>query len=173
MDVTKLLKHTAWANQQIFGEVAKLPDAALDAYIVNPEWTVREIIHHTIRSTHFYGYRLAQTSLEAVERGESARARYNEKIVPPEKMSDLKPLLITLAEADAVILTESHFPEGDLYLKSENGIIIRKRSTIVSQVVHHATEHRAQMVAALEYRGYTTISLDDYDIWAYSDTIGE
>ena len=40
---------------------------------------------------------------------------------------------------------------------------MRARSTVLSQAVHHATEHRAQLVAALEANGYTDINLDDFD----------
>jgi hypothetical protein len=28
-------------------------------------------------------------------------------------------------------------------------------------------------VSALEEKGFTSINLDDYDLWNYSDTIGE
>ena len=41
------------------------------------------------------------------------------------------------------------------------------RSTIITQAVHHATEHRAQAISALEARGYKAVNLDDFDLWAY------
>ena len=45
----------------------------------------------------------------------------------------------------------------------------RARSTILSQAVHHANEHRAQLVSALEAGGYTTVNLDDFALWGYAD----
>ena len=40
-------------------------------------------------------------------------------------------------------------------------------TSIMAQFVHHATEHRAQAIAALEFRGFNAPSLDDYDLWSY------
>ncbi len=57
MDAEKLFKHMAWANSEILKKVAELPDEALDAYAVNPEWTVREIARHIASSATWYGWR--------------------------------------------------------------------------------------------------------------------
>jgi hypothetical protein len=35
--------------------------------------------------------------------------------------------------------------------------------------MYHATEHRAQLIDALEYRGYKSINLDDIDLWAFDE----
>ena len=42
-----------------------------------------------------------------------------------------------------------------------------KISTIVSQMIFHAAEHRAQIVAALDKHGERSINLDNYDVWSY------
>lgn len=173
MDATKLLAHMAWANQEILTKVSELPDEALDAYMVNPEWTAREIIHHIVRSAHFYGYRLKINSLEDLKDGEAERARHIESEVIPAKSSDVKAMLASLRDADAILMRESLLPDGTVYREWEGEIIARNRSTVISQAVHHATEHRAQLISALEFRGYNTISLDDYDVWGYASTIGE
>jgi uncharacterized damage-inducible protein DinB len=78
-----------------------------------------------------------------------------------------------LKAADAELLAASQLPEGDVVREWEGKIIIRKRSTIISQAIHHATEHRAQLISALEAKGFTSINLDDYDLWNYADTVGE
>lgn len=36
----KMLKHMAWANQEVIGKINELPKEALDAYAVNPDWSV-------------------------------------------------------------------------------------------------------------------------------------
>ena len=46
------------------------------------------------------------------------------------------------------------------------------RSTIVGQAIHHATEHRAQIAAALATNGIDAIDLDELDVWAYGDAEG-
>jgi len=40
MDMEKMLKHMAWANQEVIGKINELPKEALDAYAVNPDWSV-------------------------------------------------------------------------------------------------------------------------------------
>jgi len=55
---------------------------------------------------------------------------------------------------------------------SEGQLIQRWRSTILSQAIHHATEHRAQIASALEAKGFTPINLDDLDLWEFEKTNG-
>jgi uncharacterized damage-inducible protein DinB len=88
-------------------------------------------------------------------------------------MNDMPILIARAAKADEVLFAAAQLPEGDTERELNGKIIIRKRSTIISQAIHHATEHRAQLISALEAKGYKTINLDDYDLWAYSGTIGE
>jgi uncharacterized damage-inducible protein DinB len=173
MNSEKLLKHMAWANQEIFTKVSELPDTALDAYAVNPEWTVREIVRHIASSATWYGYRLLdQAQLSETEK-EQWQVKLAETEIAPQTMADMAIILDRIKRADAELLDASTLPEGEVVRELDGKIIIRKRSTVISQSVHHATEHRAQLVAALEVRGFTTINLDDYDLWAYSSTIGE
>lgn len=168
----KLLKHMAWANTEILSRVAQLPDVALDAFIVNPDWTVREIIHHYVRSAHFYGYRLQNRTPEIAQSEDAKRDSYPFNDAP-QSGADVAKLVEALKSADAVLLEESRLPEGTVYRVVEGQMIERSRSTILSQAVHHATEHRAQFVSALEARGYASISLDDFDLWAFADAFGE
>lgn len=168
-----MLKHMAWANSEILSKVALLPDEALNANAVNPEWTASEIIHHLVRSSHFYGYRLQMRTLEAIEPNENKRDSYIQSEKKPITSSDVMDLVKSLAMADSVLLEESHFPEGIVYREVEGRVIKRARSTIVFQAIHHATEHRAQLVSALEAGGYSSIDLDEFDVWAYADKFGE
>ena len=169
----KMLKHMAWANTEILSLVASLPDEALDSYVVNPEWTVREIIHHYVRSAHFYGYRLQMRTPEIARQGEPKREAYLQSEEAPAKSSDILPLIEALKIADHTLLEESHEIEGIVFREVEGQLIERARSTIVFQAIHHATEHRAQLVTALEARGFASFSLDDFDLWAYADLFGE
>lgn len=169
----KLLKHMAWANVEILVRVAALPDEALDAYIVNPEWTVREIIEHYVRSAHFYGYRLQKRTPEDTPVEDAKRDSYVQNQISLSKSSDILALVEFLKKADRVLLEESYEDEGFVYREVDGKIIERARTTIIFQAVHHATEHRAQLVSALEARGFGSISLDDFDLWAFADKFGE
>ncbi len=173
MDASKLLKHMAWANQEILSKVAELPDEALDAYLVNPEWTVREIARHIASSATWYGWRLLDKSNFTEGESSAWQIKLDLTEIQPATTKDLQLTLDYLKAADAQLSAAAELPEGDVLREWEGKIIVRKRSTIISQAIHHATEHRAQLVAALEARGFTTINLDDYDLWNYADTIGE
>ena len=163
----------AWANQEILSQVAELPDEALDAYAVNPEWDAREIIRHIASSATWYGYRL----LDKDALSEQEKIVWQEKLdateIPPAKMSEMKVVLERLSAADAELLRASLHPEGTLIHTMDGRTVSRARSTIISQSIHHATEHRAQLISALEAKGFTSINLDHFDVWAYSSTIDE
>jgi uncharacterized damage-inducible protein DinB len=173
MNAQKLLQHMAWANHEILTKVAELPDEALDAYVVNPEWTVREISRHIASSATWYGWRLIDKSKFTESQSAAWQRKLDLTEVQPHTSKDLLITIAYLKDADAELLAASKLPEGDVEREWNGEIIVRKRSTIISQAIHHATEHRAQLVAALETRGYTSINLDDYDLWNYADTIGE
>lgn len=173
MNIEKLLKHMAWANEAILTKVSELPDEALDSYVVNPEWTAREIVRHIASSATWYGWRLLDKSGFTEEESAHWQTKLDLTEIQPVKAIDVLTSVSIAKAADAELLAALKLPEGDVQREWKGEIIIRKRSTILSQAVHHATEHRAQLVSALEYKGYTNITLDDFDLWNYADTIGE
>lgn len=173
MDMDKLLRHMAWANQEIIGSLVTLPNQALDAYVVNPEWTVREISRHIASSATWYGWRLLDRSRFTDQENAEWQSKLEETEIPPVTSADVPILLDRLRKADAELLKASALPEGDVKREWEGRNIIRRRSTIISQAIHHATEHRAQLVSALEHKGFVTVNLDNYDLWNFADTIGE
>ena len=173
MNIEKLLKHMAWANEAILTKVSELPDEALDSYVVNPEWTAREIVRHIASSATWYGWRLLDKSGFTEEETAQWQKKLDLTEIQPAKAIDVLASIAIAKAADAELLAASKLPEGDVQREWKGEIIIRKRSTILSQAVHHAAEHRAQLVSALEYKGFTSIILDDFDLWNYADTIGE
>jgi uncharacterized damage-inducible protein DinB len=173
MEIEKLLKHMAWANERILSKVSELPDEALNSYVVNPEWTAREITRHIASSATWYGWRLLDKSGFTEVDNQMWQKKLDQTEIPPATSKDVLTTIAYAKAADSVLLEAARQPEGDVEREWKGAIIIRKRSTILSQAVHHATEHRAQLVSALEYKGFTTINLDDYDLWNYADTIGE
>ena len=143
----------AWANQQVFASVTRLPDEALGAYVVNPQWVAGRILHHIVSGATWYVYCLG--------------IEHWREIVPAFSMRDLDVLADQLAGFDAQILAAADLPDELLSFEDETGPASVLRSTLLVQAVHHATEHRAQLVDALEARGYSPLSLDDIDLWAF------
>jgi hypothetical protein len=113
MDMEKMLKHMAWANREILGKVAEMPDAALDSYLLNPEWTVREITRHIASSATWYGWRL----LDKTHFTDEDRAAWQRKLdlteVQPATAKDVLISIAYLKDADAELLAASRLPEGD------------------------------------------------------------
>ncbi|MSV92531.1 MAG: hypothetical protein F2951_05720 [Actinobacteria bacterium] len=159
MGIEKLIKHMGWANQQIIKKLGELPDEALESYVVNPEWTVAEIIRHILSSADWYGFRLT--------------GEMHVEFDAPKSTKEMIEFSRMAAGFDDRLLRACAAPEALIPRDYDGKIIMRARSTILSQAVHHATEHRAQLVAALELRGYATINLDDFDVWGFADAKGE
>lgn len=163
----------AWANEQIYTKVAGLPDEALKSFAVNPEWTAAEILRHINSSATWYGWRLLDKSAFTPEETAAWQEKLDRTEIQPVVAQDVLVILEQLKRADQVLLEASYLPEGVVIREFEGKVISRARSTVISQAVHHATEHRAQLISALEAGGFTSINLDDYDLWAFSSHFGE
>ena len=150
---SRALRHMAWANQQVYNSLASLPDAALRSFIVNPEWSAQRIIQHIVSGADWYVYCLTG-------------AMWSE-VPTPSEISDIPRLAKMLADFDAAILTQAELPDDLLTIREENESWQNLRSTLLAQAVHHATEHRAQLIDALESKGFTPINLDNIDFWAF------
>lgn len=169
----KILKHMAWANQEIIGKIAELPKEALDAYAVNPEWTVGTIVRHIGSASNWYLWRLLDRDSFTADEKAYWDARLKDEGEESPKMKDVKYVLGVLRDSDAKLLEQSRLPDADVPREFRGEQHVFKRSTILSQAVHHATEHRAQAVAALEIKGFDSIILDDFDVWSYQIRVGE
>ena len=173
MDMEKILKHMAWANQEIIGKIAELPKEALNAYAVNPDWTVGTIVRHIGSASNWYVWRLLDRESFSAEEKTYWDARLKDDDEESPKMQEVNYLLEVLRSSDAMLLEQSRFPDADVPREFRGEQHVFKRSTILSQAVHHATEHRAQAIAALELRGFDSIVLDDFDVWSYQIRVGE
>ena len=153
ISLQRALEHMAWANQEIYKLIAELPDEALDAYATDPEFPVREILRHIASSSGGYGARLKGIDAEV--------------LVRPTTMQELQVIAKQLLSNDAQLLQLANVADEKIAVIREGNITQWMRSTIVTQAIHHATEHRAQAVCALEAKGFKAVNLDDYDVWAY------
>lgn len=143
----------AWANQRLFAAVAELPDVALTSYLVDPEFDVATILHHIVDGAEWFAFCAGGHPWSRREK--------------PRTASDVVVLATTLAGLDALVIEEGRRDDGPLTISHEDGDFEAMRSTVIAQAPHHATEHRAQLVAALELRGYQPINLDDLDLWSF------
>ena len=153
-----MLRHMAWANQKVFAAVAELPDEALDAYLVNPDWTARVIIQHIVDGADWYNVCLNAEPFSQIAR--------------PQTSADVRTLAVKLAELDAQILEAAKQPDGRVHYEDGDDKVTNLRVTLIAQAPHHATEHRAQLIDALEFRGFMPIKLDTVDLWWFEGSQG-
>ncbi len=153
ISMDRALRHMSWANQRVYSAFSTLPDEALDSYIVNPEWTARRLLQHIVASADWYVYCLGIAS-------------WNE-IPEPQIIADLAPLAVRLKKFDEQIQSANELDDELLTFKDEVGNTQVYRSTLLAEAVLHATEHRAQLMDAIESRGFSAITLDSIDLWAF------
>jgi uncharacterized damage-inducible protein DinB len=159
ISVARLLRHMAWANQETIKHLQTLPEESLKAFATNPEWFVAEIMHHIVDSGDHYAYRIT---------GKPALTQPGDPCIADiEKISDLTRIAEQAAIVDSHLIGAAELEEAWLELKNDEGKVTRLRSTVLSQSIHHATEHRAQIASALEAKGFKPVDLDEIDLWAY------
>lgn len=151
----RLLRHMAWANQRVYEAVKDLPDHALGAYIANPEWTAGRILQHIVEGATTYVSCLTEASERVIKL--------------PRSMNDINLLQEQLAEFDAMISSQSDLPDEYLTIKEGEESWKALRSTILSEAIYHAIEHRTQLIDALESKGFAPVFLDDLDLWRFED----
>jgi uncharacterized damage-inducible protein DinB len=154
----QLMRHMAWANADLFGRLAALPDAALGHTAPGSEWSVGAIAHHVVTAAENYAQRL------------HGEPRAPEREVPTTS-AQVRDLQAILATADARLRSAAQLPGDEvLHWISFNGEPMSfPRWVLVNQSVHHATEHRAQIAGALAANGITSVDLDAIDVWSLSD----
>ena len=157
--VARLLRHMAWANQETIKHLQTLPVESLKAYAKNPEWFVAEIAHHIVDSADHYAFEIT---------GKPAITQPGDPCIADiEKISDLARLAEQAAIADAHLISAADLDDVWLDLESDGRKFQRLRSTVLSQAIHHATEHRTHIASALEAKGFEPIFLDDISLWDY------
>ncbi len=160
IELNRLLAHMAWANQKTIEHLQTLPEDSLKAFATNPEWFVAEIAHHIVDSADHYAFRIS---------GKPALTQPGDQFIDDVNViADLARLKEQAATVDAILLDCVKLDEVQIeFLNYADKLVKRWRSTILSQAIHHATEHRAQIASALEAKGFTPLNLDDLDLWSF------
>jgi uncharacterized damage-inducible protein DinB len=158
MDVVtdRLFRHLAWANSYVFDRIAEQPDEHLKLCASNDTWSVGEILEHLTASR--YADLLDGTGDIPTQ-------------VPSNKAEVLA--LKELSHSFDVRLRESaKSPVGFVEFQRGERTIRRSRETILTQSIHHATEHRAQIAGIYANHGLKVIDLDEIDLWEFANYEG-
>ena len=160
ISMNRMLSHMAWANAKTITHLQTLPEEALSAFATNPEWHVAEIIHHIVDSGDHYAFRIS---------GIPALTNPGDPCIEDVlAIADLARIKDQAAIVDKALLDCVNLDDIQIEFKNySDNLVKRWRSTILSQSIHHATEHRAQLASALEAKGFKPLDLDELDLWAY------
>ncbi|MFM7776087.1 MAG: DinB family protein [Actinomycetota bacterium] len=154
----RLLAHMKWANRLTIEHLQTLPNDALKAFATNSEWFAGEIMHHIVEAADNYAYRITNVRCEVP----------GEKIQELESIKDLEFLKVQADAIDTALQECAKLDDIQLEFVNYSGNLVKRwRSTILSQAIHHATEHRAQIASALEAKGFKPVDLDELDLWSF------
>jgi uncharacterized damage-inducible protein DinB len=133
-DVTlsRLFRHMAWANNQLFTQLSILPENSLKFTAWNPEWSVGKIANHIVIAQGRFISRLQ--NLEAFPEHEFE--------LTSEGMAELAN---QSAANDQKLQEFLNKPDEVLTFLRYGKVVSFLTSSVLAQVIHHATEHRAQI----------------------------
>ena len=155
-DVTleRLFRHMAWANNRLFTQLSELPEESLSYSAWNPEWTVGKIANHIVIAQGRFISRLEKIDPQ-------------KEIEFPLTSSGMSQLAIKSLENDAKLLNFIDVPEEMLTFIRYGEKVSYLSSSVLAQIIHHATEHRAQIADILAVNDLDVINLDDMDFWSF------
>ena len=155
-DVTlnRLFRHMAWANKRLFTQLSELPEESLSFAAWNPEWTVGKIANHIVIAQSRFISRLKKED------------PYPE-IEFPLTSTGMSQLNAKSIDNDTQLLKFINVPEEMLTFIRYGEKVSYLSSSVLAQVVHHATEHRAQIADILAVNNMDVINLDDMDFWSF------
>jgi uncharacterized damage-inducible protein DinB len=151
----RLLRHMAWANADVASRLSELSAETLALAAPGSTWTVAEIFDHIVGAAGGYAARLEGAARPS-------------KVPVPTTGAQIADLAKVCAHHDAR-LRAAAAQSGGLVSFERDGVRIElERSTILAQMIHHATEHRAQIAGTLAAHGHDVIDLDAIDLWAFA-----
>ena len=153
IDITRGLRHMAWANDRFYEQLAALPPQALTARYAPDAWSVGRLAAHIPNGADWYRFCLTGTAWT--------------DLTDLAEAGDIEGLRVFLVQADADLLAEAVKDDALLTFMDEDGERSALRSTLLTQAIVHAAEHRAHIATALEVAGVGRIDLDELDLWAF------
>ena len=151
--IDRPLRHMAWANQKVYAACSSLPEETLEAYIINPDWSARQILQHIVAGADWFVYCLGIGDWS--------------DIPTPKTVADIAILATRLEHCDAQILSASELEDELLTFQEGERAVRVLRSTLLSAAILHSAEHRAQLMDAVESKGFSALNLEEIDLWNF------
>ena len=155
--LTTLFSHNLWANMGILEQCADLTSEQLDATISGAFGSIRDTLQHFVTSEQSYLYRIRTG--QPLQRPEDAL---------PMTIAEM---LASVRASGAGLIEWAPKVQADdtVQVDWEDGTLRDVPKAIyLTQVINHATEHRAQIMAILTQLG---IQPKDLDAWSYFEAL--
>jgi uncharacterized damage-inducible protein DinB len=162
-----LFRHKTWATLRLVEYCQGIDAEHLDATIPGTYGTIRETLRHIVDADE--GYFLILTR-EPFKTREEAAAFVNPDALPEgpvpldvlaERIKRLGPRWEVLAEDDGLAGREVTSTDGWHW----------PGAVILGQAIHHAADHRTQIMSILGARGLELPGPNDLDAWGYAEAM--
>ncbi len=156
--LTTLFSHNLWANLRLLERCAELTSEQLDATISGAFGSIRHTLEHIVNSEQSYFSRIS-----------TGQPRPHAEDAPPMTIAEM----VESARTTGLGLIEwaPRVQAGDtVELDWEGTPRDVPKSIILTQVINHATEHRAQVMVIMTQLG---IEPPDLQGWQYFDELKE
>lgn len=152
--LTTLFSHNLWANLRLLEQCAVLSREQLDATISGAYGSIWDTLQHIVIAEQSYFSRISTG--QRLHRAEDA---------PPLTLTEM--MESVRATGAGLIEWAPKVQAGDTVQIDWDGTLRNvPKSIILTQVINHATEHRAQIMAILTQLG---IQPPELDSWTYFD----
>jgi len=157
--VETLFRHNAWANLQLLAACSIVTEEQLQSSIVGVYGSLGDTLQHLVKSERSY--------LSRIRTGEPFRPPQNEGVLTFEEMATS----LRYTGEGFIEWVPRIQPDECVEVQWDNngvqGPVQVPKAIIATQVINHATEHRAQIMAMLTQLG---IQPPDLDSWTYFET---
>ena len=154
--LTTLFSHHLWANLRLLEQCAELTGEQLKATISGAFGSIHDTLQHIVTSEQSYFSRIS-----------TGQPRRHPEDAPPLTIAEM--VEAVRATGAGLIEWAPKVQAGDTVQIDWDGTPREVPKTILlTQVINHATEHRAQVMAILTQLG---IQSPDLQSWAYFDEL--
>ena len=152
--IDTLFRHNLWANTKLFEQCALLSEEQLNSTVIGTYGSIFDTLEHIANAERSYWHRLKTG--QPFRKPEGA---------PKPTIAELQVSILS-SGAGLIEIAPTIQPLDGVEVNWEGSPRTVPNAVILTQVINHATEHRAQIMVMLTQLG---IQPPELDSWAYFD----
>jgi uncharacterized damage-inducible protein DinB len=156
--LTTLFQHNQWANLRLLERCTQLTSEQLEVAVPGTYGSILDTLQHIVRAEKSYFSRISTGQLYR-----------HPADAPPMTMTEMESSMRTIGAG--LVEWAAKVDAGDTVQIDWDGTPRQvPKSIILTQVINHASEHRAQIMVVMTQLG---IEPPDVSSWTYFDELGE